>query len=164
MRIGNIKFLEPVRKIDDDTVLGPLVERRVIFRCKSFGIFLHKLCRSDHDRALHTHPWTFISFVLKNGYSEIARLKGVTKHIDVLMKHSAGAILYRPADWSHRVIIEDGKPAWTLIIMGRRKQKWGFWVPQDDMSFKFCWWANYDTHKAICEEEQIWPTGNGEYE
>ena len=163
MRIGQWKILEPVRKIDDDPELGPLVERRIIFRCRSFGIFLHKLCRSDHDRALHDHPWSFVSLILKNGYKEIARLKGVSKDVDVVLQNVPGEILWRPANWTHRVIIEDGKPAWTLIFLGPRIRKWGFWVPRFE-GFKWCWWAKYDTHKAICEEEQIWPTGKGEYE
>lgn len=33
-------------------------------RNKKFGrIYLHHIIRSDHDRALHDHPWGFVSLI-----------------------------------------------------------------------------------------------------
>ena len=35
-------------------------------------IYLHHFLRSDHDRALHDHPWNFVSIILRGGYWEFA--------------------------------------------------------------------------------------------
>lgn len=35
-------------------------------------IYLHKFMRSDEDRALHDHPWSFLSIILRGGYFEIS--------------------------------------------------------------------------------------------
>jgi hypothetical protein len=34
------------------------------------GVKLHHILRSDDDRDLHDHPWSFLSIVLKGGYWE----------------------------------------------------------------------------------------------
>lgn len=153
MRIGNLKIMEK-RVIDNDPVLGPLVVRWILLRHpKVFGIFLHKLCRSDHDRSLHDHPWSFLSLLLKNGYSEERFVCDI--HDEVVTqydKHRVGAILWRPATWRHRVIIEPGKPAWTLIFLGPRARRWGFWTKTG-----WCWWKKYNPVKGICEEEILYP-------
>src|SRR2546430_15350386 len=117
MRLGNWKFFE--KRIITDDQPGPLVTRRILFRCPWFGLFLHTLHRSDYDRALHDHPWGFISIILKNGYSEMTP-KGV-------LTHFAGSVLFRPAEWKHCVIIDDPEyPSWNLVFVGPRTRKWGF--------------------------------------
>ncbi len=164
MRIGRWKFLEH-RTIGAEENGGPLLERYVIIRHpRLFGIFLHKLCRSDHDRALHDHPWGFISAVLKNGYHEIHWVKdtgvfdgSVWGSQDEVLHHRPGAILFRPATWRHRVVIEPGKPAWTLIFLGPRRRRWGFWIPRQwDGTTKWCWWAKYNPLKGICSDELLY--------
>ena len=82
-----------------------------------FSIKLHNILISDEE-CLHNHPWTFISIILKGGYTEH------TKHLpwaynkagwsDPVISEKngfhvqhktfkAGSILYRPAHWSHRL-------------------------------------------------------------
>lgn len=82
-----------------------------------FSIKVHNILISDEE-CLHNHPWTFISIILKGGYTEH------TKHLPWSYKLSkwshpvisekngfhiqhktfkAGNILYRPAHWSHRL-------------------------------------------------------------
>jgi hypothetical protein len=48
----------------------PYLTRWFIIRTRLIGIFLHRFHRSDEDRALHDHPWTFISIILWRGYWE----------------------------------------------------------------------------------------------
>lgn len=155
MRIGPLKIFQK-RVIGDNPHNGPLLVRWILFRLPGFGIFLHKLCRSDHDRALHDHPWPFISIVLR-GYDEIRHVKDVrntgmyeTISVTEYQHHCFGSILYRPATWRHRVIIGD-KPAWTLVIVGLNYRKWGFWP-----NGEFCWWRKYNPDKGICEENLIY--------
>lgn len=47
---------------------------RLLTRC--VAIRAHTILRSDHDRALHDHPWWSISIVLKGGYWEVGEPNG----------------------------------------------------------------------------------------
>lgn len=35
------------------------------------NVYLHKFLRSDDDRALHDHPWWFVSLILRGQYDEV---------------------------------------------------------------------------------------------
>lgn len=140
MRIGAVKCFE--KRIIGDPV-DPYIIRRVLFRVPSFGIMLHKMCRSDHERALHDHPWSFISIVLRTGYQEVTAEGSRFNRV--------GAVLLRPAYWKHRVIIDRNRPAWTLVFVGRRIRKWGFWP-----NGRWCWWRQYNPDLGICEESVLW--------
>jgi hypothetical protein len=52
---------------NDDGV--PYMIRRAI-NTRFGGVKLHHILRSDDDRDLHDHPWSFLSIVLKGGYWE----------------------------------------------------------------------------------------------
>ena len=106
-----------------------MVRWYVIPRNPLVNIYVHKFLRSDDDRALHDHPWWFVSLMLRGRYDEVTD-RGVKRR-------RAGSIAYRPAEWRHRVrLIRRGLPSagqvwevpcWTLIITGRRVRTWGFW-------------------------------------
>lgn len=143
MKIGFVTLFEK-RVIGDPA--DPYIIRRVLFRVPWFGVMLHEMRRSDHERALHDHPWNFISLVLRTGYEEI------TPHGS--RWNPVGAVLWRPAGWQHRVIIKE-RPAWTLVLVGRRLRKWGFWV-----NGTWCWWRHYNPDAATCEENMLWTDNN----
>ena len=103
----------------------------IIPRNRVLNVYLHKFMRSDDDRALHDHPWWFISLMLRGRYDEVTEA-GVRRR-------RAGSIAFRPAEWRHRVaLIRQGLPlagqvwevpCWTLIVTGRNRRTWGFWCP-----------------------------------
>jgi hypothetical protein len=136
-------------KLFQKTIIGrpadPLLIRYILFRCRWFGIYLHHLMRSDHDRALHDHPWNFISILLTGEYKEHTA-QGVTHH-------RRGSILIRPAMWLHRFELEH--PMWTLVFVGSRLRRWGFMTP-----LGWCWWRTYNYEQNVCEEEVLWTGGN----
>ena len=115
------------------------LKRWRLFECPWFGIYLHKICRPDRDRALHDHPWPFVSFLLKGWYFEETPCK---EHDQNIWKCTNG--LY-PVYWfnrkkatdSHRITeVEDGG-VWTLVLRGKRQRVWGFytekgWVPWNE--------------------------------
>lgn len=148
MEYKKLKILEKrVIGPDDD----PLLIRWILFRVPRFGVYLHKLCRSDYDRALHDHPWPFISVILKGNYTEVH-----DQTIDgqkVFEPHSRWSILIRPAEWRHRFVLDN--PAWTLVIVGRRARRWGFFLPSG-----WCWWRKHNYRLGICEEDILWEEGN----
>lgn len=115
----------------------PLIVRYRIFRCSAFGVFIHKIMRSDHDRALHDHPWNFVSIILRGSYVE---------HTPQSQRaFSSGRILVRPAYWLHR--LELTSPVWTLVFVGSNFRRWGFLTKSG-----WCWWRHYDYQKGICQE------------
>jgi len=117
----------------------PYLTRWTLFRLGPFALFLHKFHISDEVRALHDHPWSFLSLILWRGYYEHTP-KGKKRIYP-------GMILWRPAEWLHRVellecsdshpehFLPRGLPAWTLVLHLRRRRTWGFdepgegWIP-----------------------------------
>ena len=92
-----------------------------------FGVYLHRFLRDDDDRALHDHPWQFISILLAGGYTE---------HTDNgPIERKAFSIAFRGAEHKHRIELST-KPCWTIIIRGSRVREWGFWCPQGFVHWK----------------------------
>lgn len=113
----------------------------VVPRNRWINVYLHKFCRDDDDRALHDHPWWFLSLMLAGTYVEHVAVTllgiGVTK----AKTRRAGSIAYRPATHKHRVELvkrPDGSPipCWTLVLTGPRVREWGFWCPQGFVNWK----------------------------
>lgn len=133
----------------------PLLIRYTLFRVPAFGIYLHRFIRSDYDRALHDHPWPFVSILLRGGYTEVHNQTIDGKETKVL--HRRGTVLVRPAEWKHRVELSwdlDNTPTWTLVLVGRRQRQWGFWIDG-----KWCWWQKHDPERNACAEEIIHKEG-----
>lgn len=86
-----------------------------------FGIYLHQFKRDDDDRALHDHPWSFISIMLKGSYKEHTD--------DGVILRAAPSIAFRKAEHRHRVELVT-ESCWTLIFKGRVVREWGFWCPK----------------------------------
>lgn len=93
----------------------------LIPRNKWLCIYLHKFLRDDDDRALHDHPWNFVSIMLSGAYHEHTD--------DSVITRSAPSIAYRSADHRHRVELIS-KSCWTIIFRGRVIREWGFWCPK----------------------------------
>lgn len=113
-----------------DFIIGsadePYIHRWFIIpRNRWFNIYLHKIMRSDDDRALHDHPWWNVSIVLRGGYFELMRLGKVRWR-------GAGSIVFRGAKTAHRLEIQPmhATHAWTLFITGPRVREWGFHCPR----------------------------------
>jgi hypothetical protein len=132
----------------------PLLIRWKLVAVDFAGIYLHKFMRSDYERALHDHPWGFLSLVLKGGYDE--EHDNNPQRERVTISHRPGAILYRPPKWRHRVILRDDKPSWTLVVVGPRVRAWGFWVTVSE----WCPWKRHNPFNNVCETDDL-PFWNG---
>lgn len=106
-----------------------------------FNIYLHQFLRNADDRALHDHPWNFISIMPKGGYYEI---QGHGRYISQAGMawtnmpkkwRECGTIAFRKANQAHRVeLSEKHSNPWTIVITGPVVRVWGFhcpkgWVP-----------------------------------
>lgn len=94
------------------------IRRYKLLQCRLGNVYLHDIRRSDGDRCLHDHPWSFVSIILAGGYFE---------HMTT-GRHwrRPGQLLVRPAATAHRIEID--RPAWSLVFTGPRVRAWGFWT------------------------------------
>lgn len=89
-----------------------------------WGLRLHKIVKSDSLRHCHDHPYKFVSLILWGGYIEHRPDKSVHRY-------RPGMLNYKGLDDFHA--LELRKPAWSLVVTGRRRQDrlkessdWGF--------------------------------------
>ena len=105
---------------------GPLLTRYYLVETRWFAVYLHHLHTSDENRALHDHPWSFVTFLLSGGYEE---------HTPAgIFWRRRFSVLYRPAEWQHRLVLR--WPVWTLVIRCRRRREWGFWTDGEWMDYR----------------------------
>ena len=90
-----------------------------------FGLYLHWIFLPDRDRDPHDHPWPFVSWVLRGGYTETTWTTPVDLQQHVRNRWSAHRISTRVAH-----SIDQLQPRTvTLVAVGRRCRDWGFWTP-----------------------------------
>lgn len=112
--------------------------------CKWFAVKIHHILLSD-DACLHSHPWGFISIILRGGYTEQQFAITPPKQYNawqskrrrkVAKWYGVGSVLWRPKDSVHRLILPIGKTAWTLVITFKKVQSWGFFTPKGFVNWK----------------------------
>lgn len=112
------------------------------------NIYLHRILRSDDDRALHDHPWWNISIVLRGGYWEYKPFIIMGRKTVLPIWRGAGAIVFRRPAAAHRLEIDPSVgPTWTLFITGPKVREWGFLCPKG--------WRHHDEFAAAGSPGQI---------
>lgn len=91
-----------------------------------FQVFLHHILLDDDDRALHDHPWAFVSIILSGCYREFVSACA-PRWVPYAKLRPAGSILFNKAEHTHRAEIV--RPVWSLVIATRAKRIWGFHEP-----------------------------------
>lgn len=125
-----------MRRPPDFTIGGaerPYMHRWfVIPRNRLFNIYLHRIVRSDDDRALHDHPWANCSLLLDGSYFEWLPRRHPYKFGDavVLRRRGAGSLVFRRARSAHRLELAEGAAVISLFVTGPRVRVWGFFGPQ----------------------------------
>ena len=82
------------------------------------NVFVHRFTASDDERALHDHPWPWLTVILSGQYLE---------HVPADPRNPAGAtrvrrrrqgdvVWCRQAQRAHRIEVIDGEPAVTLFL------------------------------------------------
>ncbi len=113
-----------------DIIIGGqlYLTRLTLFKCPWFSIKLHWIHKADPDRDMHTHPWNFVSFVLRGGYNEI--MSEYPKIIDD-KERSIKWFNKMNTISAHRIISVMPNTI-TLVITGAKQKDWGFWVADGD--------------------------------
>jgi hypothetical protein len=105
--------------------VGYLERWHIIPRNRFFNIYLHKFSGSDDDRALHDHPWSSVSFLLKGRLREVTN---TTSWMGIRVRRFVP--FFRSAKYAHKLVLLGEKPAWTLFITGPVVREWGFLCPK----------------------------------
>lgn len=106
------------------------------------GIFVHRMGAPDPGTHLHDHPYAFVTIPLVGGYTEeraearqAPRYAAIAEQfIDTALhghrEHRRTLIprLFR-LDEAHRIVELDRAVVWTLVLLGPRRRRWGFYMP-----------------------------------
>jgi len=118
----------PVKIIKDDRGV-PFLYRYHIFKWGNDGpgLCIHHFVSSDPDRGYHDHPWKrAVSFILCGGYQERILKNKNSKNDYTTHQRSRWTFNYLDGiNTFHRVMIPEGKDAWTLFAFGGRTKTWG---------------------------------------
>jgi hypothetical protein len=144
-------------------------------------IYIHQFLRSDHDRALHDHPWNFISIILKGGYWEFADERAVSakqkgewdwndlEHIrakkDTDIKPDKFLVSNTPGQlfrWSGPGSILKRGAGWRhRVALPKGKTAWTLIYTSPKVrewgfwpGDKFCHWTKYDSAIGVCNDPQ----------
>lgn len=91
-----------------------------LLRWRGWQLALHKIRRSDDDRALHDHSGDNVSVILKGQYTEMPERQ----------VYGAGNVIFRKAEKAHRLVLDEGKYVWTLWLRWPPRRQWGFYCPR----------------------------------
>lgn len=98
-------------------------------RSEGGNSYLHRMMRSDDDRALHDHPWDNTSIIIAGGFREIVPANDGTDRL-VQIERKPGDIVHRKATDRHRLEIDQGCQSISLFLTGPKLRDWGFWCGQ----------------------------------
>lgn len=106
------------------------------------GAYVHQFLRSDDDRALHDHPFSNISILLRGEYTEHTIAQG---GIHQRRRYQAGDVIVRLSGRrAHRIELHTG-PCWTLFLRGPVYRQWGFHCPERG----WVHWKDFTAHDDI---------------
>jgi hypothetical protein len=99
------------------------------------SIRLHHICRPDHDRDLHNHPFDYRTFILHGCYAEEYEepAGGLTQTWPPTLVpgyrwvHRGGTATGSATKY-HRIDVMPKDGVWTLFCMSRNTNAWGFKV------------------------------------
>lgn len=113
-----------------DLIIGPpdnpYMLRWVLWRWRGWQLALHKILRSDDERALHDHVGDNLSIILWGHMLEVRDPAWPRVHLG---HFPFRFICWRRAELPHRLEVPWG-PVWTLWLRGPHRRRWGFHCKQ----------------------------------
>jgi len=126
-----------------------------------FGVYLHRMDGPDSRATLHDHPWTFTSIILRGGYYEAHAPQASVGPIEMRC-HVIGDVNRMQRYEAHFIRELVKVPTWTLMLVGRRQNTWGYWDPWRDRPApghayqreEVRIWTPYDRHPHAAEFDE----------
>lgn len=89
-----------------------------------FRVYIHKICRSDEDKHLHTHPWNFSSFILKGGYSQEYWDHPLDNRTSYMQVNRFDVVRMNRHE-GHKITLNH-TPTWSLVFAYGPYGHWGY--------------------------------------
>lgn len=113
------------KRIEDLEAPGDVYLARTMWlKFRRFGVYTHRIYRPDTARAERSHPWPFLTIILRGGYEEEIGGQRYTRR--------PGYIGWRGRGFRHRITALRKGPALTLIVRGRNGDRWNFYNTRDE--------------------------------
>lgn len=109
------------RALPDYKSLVGYMERRTLVHIGRLHIRLHRISSADATPFLHSHPFSYVSVLLRGGYTE-ETLQGTTRH-------RRGSVLWRSSSTHHRLASVDERTLTLFITWKRRDNAWSLVRP-----------------------------------
>lgn len=117
------------------------ITRLHVLKTPWFAICLHWINKPDPEPYLHDHPVSFLSLILRGGYTETRVRKPDDMPPGRSVKHRwFNWIRARRFDRHSITAAEPG--TLTLCLMGPKTQEWGFYIP-DEHGYTWVHWKDY---------------------
>jgi hypothetical protein len=144
------------------TNIKDFLHRFTILKMGKFHMRLHKLISDDETTLYHNHPFHFLSFIIKGGYTEVI-YNPKTKETKTI-KHNRFSLILRNRNTYHRLekvnsptitlFISFGKHQWDAINFGTPKFKNGIYKRKINNKEKWCKYSEgiwYVGNQCICK-------------
>lgn len=106
-------------------VQSEYITRLHLIKTPWFAICLHWLNHPDQEPYLHDHPVSFLSIILRGGYTEARRGKLCVRSWFNFVRATDG----------HTIIAVKPRTL-TLALMGPKTREWGFWTNRGWIGWK----------------------------
>lgn len=147
------------------TSISGYLERFSLFQIGKLKVRLHHILSSDKTPYCHSHPFYYLSIILKGSYTE-----QIIKNGQIIEKtHKKGGIILRKASTFHR--IKKANTCTTLFFAWDSKNKWQLKTHQDII------YPNYQApavsgiyeriingQKVYCKFDNFWFIGSSHIE
>jgi hypothetical protein len=95
------------------------------------AVRIHRIISSDDVRALHDHPWWFVTVIMRGGYLEVlpedqGQPASCDRYYNRKIWRRPGSVVFHRGTDRHRLEIRPGSECWTFFIMGPVWRDWGF--------------------------------------
>lgn len=101
--------------------LAGYLERRTLVRLGRLHIRLHRIRSADATPFLHTHPFAYLSIILRGGYVEQTEAGFAT--------YGRGSFLWRPSTLAHRLEAVQENTLTLFITWKRKDNQWALVRP-----------------------------------
>lgn len=137
------------------TNIKDFLQRFTLLKIGSLHIRLHKIIDKDNTTLFHTHPFNYISIILKGGYTE----QIIVEDVIVIKEYKFLSIIKRKHDVFHRIDEIKGETITFFIAYG--KYNWSSFNTCNDNSDDGVFERFINDKKVWSKKENgIWFIGN----